>query len=54
MQRVLTQESFPTDRILGVSKTDRTDAVLCCCWLATGNNLVIAGDLTTRKWFLRA
>ena len=42
---VLTQESF-TDRILGVSKTGTAPTL--CCWLATGNNLVIAGDLTTR------
>ncbi len=42
---VLTQESF-TDRLLGVNKT--ATAPTLCCWLATGNNLVIAGDLTTR------
>ena len=42
---VLTQESF-TDRILGVNKTGTAPTL--CCWLATGNNLVVAGDLTTR------
>ena len=42
---VLTQESF-TDRILGVNKTGTAPTL--CCWIATGNNLVIAGDLTTR------
>lgn len=42
---VLTQESF-TDRILGVNKTGTAPTL--CCWYATGNNLVIAGDLTTR------
>jgi len=42
---VLTQESF-TDRILGVNKTGTAPTL--CCWIATGNNLVVAGDLTTR------
>ncbi|MCC7222006.1 MAG: toprim domain-containing protein, partial [Candidatus Contendobacter sp.] len=42
---VLTQEAF-TDRILGVNKTGTAPTL--CCWLATGNNLVVAGDLTTR------
>lgn len=42
---VLTQESF-TDRILGSNKTGTAPTL--CCWLATGNNLVVAGDLTTR------
>lgn len=42
---VLTQETF-TDRILGVNKTGTAPTL--CCWLATGNNLVIVGDLTTR------
>ena len=42
---VLTQETF-TDRILGVNKTGTAPTL--CCWYATGNNLVIAGDLTTR------
>lgn len=42
---VLTQETF-TDRILGSNKTGTAPTL--CCWQATGNNLVIAGDLTTR------
>ncbi|MER2624862.1 MAG: hypothetical protein ABTS22_13100, partial [Accumulibacter sp.] len=42
---VLTQETF-TDRILGSNKTGTAPTL--CCWLATGNNLVVAGDLTTR------
>ncbi len=42
---VLTQETF-TDRILGVNKTGTAPTL--CCWLATGNNLVVAGDMTTR------
>lgn len=42
---VLTQETF-TDRILGVNKT--ATAPTTCTWLATGNNLTIAGDMTTR------
>ena len=42
---VLTQESF-TDRILGVNKTGTAPTL--CCWIATGNNLVVAGDMTTR------
>lgn len=42
---VLTQEAF-TDRILGVNKTGTAPTL--CCWIATGNNLVVAGDLTTR------
>ena len=41
----LTQEAF-TDRLLGVNKTGTAPTL--CCWLATGNNLVVAGDLTTR------
>ncbi len=42
---VLTQETF-TDRILGSNKTGTAPTL--CCWQATGNNLVVAGDLTTR------
>ena len=42
---VLTQESF-SDRILGVNKTGTAPTL--CCWLATGNNLTVAGDMTTR------
>ena len=42
---VLTQESF-TDRILGANKTGTAPTL--CCWLATGNNLTVAGDMTTR------
>ena len=42
---VLTQEIFK-DRVLGVSKTATVPT--STCWFATGNNLVIAGDLTSR------
>lgn len=42
---VLTQEVFK-DRRLGVSET--VTVPTSTTWLATGNNLVIAGDLTTR------
>jgi hypothetical protein len=42
---VLTQEEF-TDRLLGTNKT--VTAPTNCCWLATGNNLLIQGDLITR------
>ena len=42
---VLTQESF-TDRILGGNKSATVPTL--ACWLATGNNLVVSGDLTTR------
>jgi putative DNA primase/helicase len=42
---VLTQEEF-TDRLLGTNRT--VTAPTNCCWLATGNNLLIKGDLITR------
>lgn len=42
---VLTQESF-TDRILGTQRS--ATAPTSCLWLGTGNNLIVAGDLSTR------
>jgi hypothetical protein len=42
---VLTQETYQ-DRRLGVSETITVPT--CCTWLATGNNLAMAGDLATR------
>lgn len=42
---ILTQETWK-DRVLGVSKTATVPT--CLTWLATGNNLVIEGDMTTR------
>ncbi|TVR66950.1 MAG: hypothetical protein EA420_01140 [Candidatus Competibacteraceae bacterium] len=42
---VLTQESF-SDRLLGANK--RATVPTLTFWLATGNNLQVAGDLTTR------
>lgn len=42
---VLTQEEF-TDRLLGTNRL--VTAPTTCCWLATGNNLLIKGDLITR------
>ncbi len=42
---VLTQETF-TDRILGTQRSATVPTT--CTWLATGNNLVVAGDLSTR------
>lgn len=42
---VLTQESF-TDRILGTQRS--ATAPTSCLWLGTGNNLTVAGDLSTR------
>ena len=41
----LTQEEF-TDRLLGTNRL--LTAPTSCCWLATGNNLLIKGDLITR------
>jgi putative DNA primase/helicase len=41
----ITEPSF-TDRILGKSET--ATAPTNCCFFATGNNLVVAGDLTAR------
>jgi hypothetical protein len=43
---ILTQVSWK-DRVLG--KTGTATVPTCATWLATGNNLVIAGDLTTRS-----
>jgi hypothetical protein len=43
--QALTQESI-TDRLLGVSKT--VTAPTSCLFLATGNNLVFEGDITSR------
>ncbi len=43
---ILTQVSWK-DRLLG--KTLTVTAPTCATWLATGNNLVISGDLTTRS-----
>lgn len=42
---VLTQETF-TDRILGTQRS--ATAPTACTWLATGNNLRVQGDLSTR------
>lgn len=42
---ILTEPVFK-DRLLGVSRT--TSAPTCTTWCITGNNLTIAGDLTTR------
>ncbi|HRZ07689.1 MAG TPA: toprim domain-containing protein [Candidatus Competibacteraceae bacterium] len=42
---VLTQETF-TDRILGTQRS--ATAPTACTWLATGNNLLVQGDLSTR------
>lgn len=42
---ILTQTTFK-DRILG--RTGTATVPTCTTWLATGNNLIIAGDLTTR------
>jgi hypothetical protein len=42
---VLTEPSFK-DRVLGVSRT--ASAPTCTTWCVTGNNLTVAGDLTTR------
>lgn len=42
---VLTQESY-TDRLLGSQR--KATVPTLACWLATGNNLLVAGDLTTR------
>jgi hypothetical protein len=45
MCTILTQEVFK-GRVLGASKT--VTAPTCVTWLATGNNLVFLGDMTTR------
>ena len=45
MCTILTQTSW-TERLLGVNKT--AEVSTCCLWLATGNNLVFRGDLSTR------
>ena len=42
---ILTEPVFK-DRVLGVSRT--ASAPTCTTWCVTGNNLTIAGDLTTR------
>lgn len=42
---ILTQETWK-DRMLG--KTSMVTVPTCTTWLATGNNVVIVGDLTTR------
>jgi hypothetical protein len=42
---ILTQETWK-DRILG--KTGMATVPTCTTWLATGNNLLIVGDLSTR------
>lgn len=47
---ILTEPSFK-DRVLGVSRT--ASAPTCTTWAVTGNNLTVAGDLTTRMLVAR-
>jgi hypothetical protein len=47
---VLTQETYQ-DRLLGVSQTITVPT--CCTWMATGNNLTVSGDLSTRVLICR-
>ena len=47
---ILTEPVFK-DRVLGVSRT--ASAPTCTTWCVTGNNLTIAGDLTTRMLVCR-
>jgi hypothetical protein len=46
----LTEPTF-TDRLLGASKTATVETN--CCFFATGNNLIIAGDLSARALVCR-
>lgn len=50
MCAALTQEVY-RDRVLGVSKT--ASFPTCVTWIATGNNLLVEGDLTTRVLICR-
>lgn len=47
---ILTEPSFK-DRVLGVSRT--ASAPTCTTWAVTGNNITVAGDLTTRMLVAR-